>query len=267
MIDNSKNSSGSSLGKTIAQAGVCSRRNAVFMIKQGYVTVNDQVVHEPAYVVAESDQIAVKGKPVVRERKIYVLLNKPKGYITTVADEHNRNTVLDLLGSKVAQRIYPVGRLDRDTTGLLLITNDGDVAQRLSHPRQQIQKTYHVTLHRPLEPEHLKAIWNGIMLEDGKVVVDEIKYMMGKPRTQVIVTIHSGKNRIVRRIFEHFGYGVIKLDRFKYANLTKRGLSVGSWRFLNRQEITALASIDLLPAQPRAKKTTPTKQLTNKTVS
>jgi len=250
MIQDSKTISGSCLSKTIAQAGMCSRRNAVFFIKQGYVTVNEQIVHEPAYIVNENDRIMVKGKSVVQERKVYVLLNKPKGYITTVSDEHNRNTVLDLIGNAARQRVYPVGRLDRDTTGLLLITNDGDIAQRLSHPRQEIQKTYHVTLHRHLAPEHLKAIWNGVMLEDGKVIVDEIKYLLGKPRTQVLVTLHSGKNRIVRRVFEHFGYGVIKLDRFKYAGLSKRGLSIGRWRYLTRQEINTLSAIDLLPSKP-----------------
>lgn len=229
-----------SLSKYLAQAGIASRRAVVDLIKQGYVKVNGKVIKEPGHKLKDTDTITYLDKPVEWDKKVYILLNKPTGYITTVADDQNRKTVLDLVRSATAARIYPVGRLDRDTSGLLLLTNDGNFAQKLAHPRYEVQKTYLVTLDRLVTKEDYEQIRKGIHLKDGFIKVDGIYYLPEKKRNCVKVIIHSGKNRIVRRIFEFFGYRVSKLDRIAYAGLTKKGLAVGNWRHLAKDEIKGL---------------------------
>lgn len=239
---NKKNQSEqNSLSKYVAQAGVASRRAVVELIKEGYVKVNGKVIKEPGYKLKESDKVTYLDKPVAADKKVYVLLNKPTGYITTVSDDQDRKTVLDLVKSATPARIYPVGRLDRDTSGLLLLTNDGELAQKLAHPRYEVQKTYMVTLDRLLLKEDYEEIRKGIHLKDGLVKVDGIYFLPEQKRNRVKVIIHSGKNRIVRRIFEHFRYRVSKLDRIAYAGLTKKGLMVGQWRHLTKDEVKKLA--------------------------
>lgn len=229
-----------SLSKYLAQAGIASRRAVVTLIKDGYVKVNGKVIREPGHKLKDTDKITYLDKPVESDKKIYILLNKPVGYITTVSDDKDRKTVLDLVRSATAARIYPVGRLDRDTSGLLVLTNDGDLAQKLAHPRYEVQKTYIVTLDRLLNKEHFEEIRKGIHLKDGLIKVDSIYFLPEQKRNRVKVIIHSGKNRIVRRIFEFFGYRVAKLDRAAYAGLTKKGLAVGDWRHLNKDEVRGL---------------------------
>ena len=241
---------GMRLNKYVAHCGVCSRRQAADFIKEGKVTVNGEVVLEPFYQVKMKDQIAFEGKPIQPEvRKVYILMNKPKGVITTVSDEKGRKTVLDILNNKVKERIYPVGRLDRDTTGLLLLTNDGDLAKKLAHPSHKVQKFYHVTLDRPLHLNDLEKIRAGLELEDGKAFVDGIDYVQGGGKAEVGVEIHIGKNRIVRRIFESLGYTVEKLDRTYYAGLTKKDLPRGHFRFLSQREIIMLQHFALKPGK------------------
>lgn len=239
---NKKNQSEqNSLSKYVAQAGVASRRAVVELIKEGYVKVNGKVIKEPGYKLKESDKVTYLDKPVAADKKVYVLLNKPTGYITTVSDDQDRKTVLDLVKSATPVRIYPVGRLDRDTSGLLLLTNDGDLAQKLAHPRYEVQKIYMVTLDRLLSKDDYDEIRKGIHLRDGFIKVDGIYFLPEQKRNRVKVIIHSGKNRIVRRIFEFFGYRVAKLDRSSYAGLTKKGLMVGQWRHLTKDEVKKLA--------------------------
>lgn len=229
-----------SLSKYLAQAGVASRRAVVGLIIDGHVRVNGKVVKEPGYKVKEADKVTYLGSPIVSDKKVYLLLNKPTGYITTVADDRDRKTVLDLVKSATPARIYPVGRLDRDTSGLLVLTNDGNLAQKLAHPRYEVQKTYAVTLDRLLIKDHFDEIREGIHLKDGAIKVDAIHFIPEQKKNRVKVVIHSGKNRIVRRIFEFFGYRVAKLDRIAYAGLTKRGLGVGDWRHLTKEEVKGL---------------------------
>ncbi len=229
-----------SLSKYLAQAGIASRRKVIDLIVQGRIKVNGVTVKEPGFKVNQGDTVTYQNTSVRSEQKVYILLNKPKDYITTASDEKGRKTVLDLIKSEVAARVYPVGRLDRDTTGLLLLTNDGDLAQRLAHPRHEVQKTYIATLDRILSREDFNEIKNGITLKDGFIKVDAIHYAPEQKRTHVKVILHSGKNRIVRRIFEFFGYRVMKLDRVEYAGLRKKGLSVGNWRHLTAAEIERL---------------------------
>lgn len=229
-----------SLSKYLAQAGVASRRAVVDLIKQGYVKVNGKVIKEPGHKLKETDTVTYLDKPVESDKKVYILLNKPTGYITTASDDMDRKIVLDLVCSATSARVYPVGRLDRDTSGLLVLTNDGNLAQKLAHPRYEVQKTYMVTLDRLLAKEHFEEIKKGIHLKDGFCKVDGIYYLPEKRRNCVKVVIHSGKNRIVRRIFEFFGYRVSKLDRIAYAGLTKKGLAVGHWRHLTKDEIKGL---------------------------
>lgn len=229
-----------SLSKYLAQAGIASRRAVVALIMQGYVKVNGKVIKEPGYKLKSTDKITYLDKPVAADKKIYILLNKPTGYITTVSDDRDRKTVLDLVRSATSARIYPVGRLDRDTSGLLVLTNDGDLAQKLAHPRHEVQKTYIVTLDRLLSKEDFDEIRKGIHLKDGFLKVDEIHFIPEQKRNRVKVIIHSGKNRIVRRIFEFFGYRVAKLDRTAYAGLTKKGLAIGDWRHLTKEELKGL---------------------------
>jgi len=226
--------------KYLAYSGVCSRRKATEMVQQGLVKVNDKVVTEPSHIVLPTDTVTVKNKKVVIERKVYLLLNKPIDYITTKSDERGRKTVMDLVSGAVKQRIYPVGRLDRNTTGLLFFTNDGELTQRLAHPRYEVQKTYVAVLDKQIESSDLQKIRDGLILKDGKVTVDDVRYVIGKRKATVKIVLHSGKNRIVRRIFQHLGYKVVKLDRIAYAGFVKKGLPIGRWRFLKREEIEML---------------------------
>jgi 23S rRNA pseudouridine2605 synthase len=229
------------LNKYIASCGVASRRGAVDLVKDGHVTVNGEVVKEIGYKVMPNDKIAYKGKdisPVIQ--KIYILVNKPKDTITTVSDEKGRKTVLDLVGKTIKERIYPVGRLDRDTTGLLLMTNDGDLSQKMTHPSFKVKKIYHTVLNKPLTREDLKMIQQGLKLEDGVAEVDVANYVQGAGKEEVLLEIHIGKNRIVRRIFEHLGYEVVKLDRIYYGGLTKKDLPRGGYRSLTQEELIML---------------------------
>lgn len=229
-----------SLSKYLAQAGVASRRKVVDLIKEGSITVNGKKVTNPAAKIHSTDSIIYNHKLVVLEKKIYILLNKPKDYITTVSDEKGRKTVMDLLEKKFPMRLYPVGRLDRMTTGLLLLTNDGDLAQRLAHPSHEISKVYHVHLDHLLSTADFEKIQKGLILKDGGITVDDIRFIPQRSHNEVVVRLHSGKNRIVRRIFEHLGYQVKKLDRIEYAGLNKKGLLSGKWRYLTDYEIKQL---------------------------
>lgn len=229
------------LNKYISNAGVCSRRQADEFIKEGYVTVNGEVIVEMGYKVKTKDTVLFKGKKVENERKVYILMNKPKGLLTTTSDEHNRRTVMDLVSSVKNARIYPVGRLDRNTTGVLIMTNDGELAQKLSHPSGNITKVYQVELNNPLKHDDLLKIKKGVLLEDGLAEVDEIDFTLPRGDDRHVgVELHSGKNRIVRRIFESLGYEVEKLDRVLYGGLTKKNLPRGKWRFLTDKEIIFL---------------------------
>ena len=228
------------LNKYIANSGVCSRRNADIYIASGNVTVNGKAVTEMGYKVKETDTVCFDGKRITPEKKEYVLLNKPKGFITTTKDERGRKTVMELVSGASKSRLLPVGRLDRNTTGLLLFTNDGDMARKLTHPKHGVRKLYHVVLHKNLNYEDLKRIKEGLTLEDGKVVVDDISYIANAPKREIGVHIHSGRNRIIRRIFESLGYEVIKLDRVVFAGLDKKKLPRGHWRYLSPQEIINL---------------------------
>ena len=232
---------GMRLNKYVAHSGVCSRRQAADYVKNGQVAVNGRVERSPGYQVQEGDEIRFKGALIKPEaRKVYLLLNKPRGYITTTSDERGRKTVLDLVGDKVPERIFPVGRLDRETTGLLLLTNDGDLAKKLAHPSHEIKKFYQVTLDKNVTPEHLDAIRQGLQLEDGPAPVDGVDYLRGGKKDQIGIEIHIGRNRIVRRIFEHLGYEVKRLDRAYYAGLTKKDLPRGFSRHLAEREIIML---------------------------
>ncbi len=229
------------LNKYIAHCGICSRRQAAEHVKNGLVTVNGDKVLEPWLLVGPKDKVAFKGKLIKPEdKKVYLLMNKPKNIITTSSDEKGRKTVLDIVGNKVKERIYPVGRLDRDTTGLLLLTNDGDLAKKLSHPSHQVQKVYHVYLDKPVTKKDIEAIANGLELEDGPVPVDEIGYVKDRDRSEVMIEIHIGRNRVVRRIFESRGYEVKKLDRIYFAGLTKKDLPRGRFRHLKEKEVIML---------------------------
>ena len=229
------------LNKFIAHCGVCARRDAAEMVKLGKVKVNGKLITEPGFKVTQKDEVVVNGKKVfVSKNLIYILLNKPKDYITTTNDPHERKTVMDLVSRATNERVYPVGRLDRNTSGVLLFTNDGELAQKLTHPSNQIKKVYAVTLNKPLERNHFDEILKGIILEDGPASVDVLAYADLKDKTQIGVEIHSGKNRIVRRIFEHLGYDVKNLDRVMFAGLTKKNVDRGKWRHLNEKEIRDL---------------------------
>lgn len=228
------------LNKFLANAGVCSRREADDFIQAGVVTVNGQVVTELGTKVFRTDEIHFHEQLVSLEKKVYVLLNKPKDYVTTSDDPQARKTVLELVKNCCKERIYPVGRLDRNTTGVLLFTNDGELASKLSHPKYLKKKVYHVHLDRNCTINDMKMLADGIQLEDGEIHADAISYASDKDKKQVGVEIHSGKNRIVRRMFEALGYRVLKLDRVMFAGLTKKGLKKGDWRFLTEQEVAML---------------------------
>jgi 23S rRNA pseudouridine2605 synthase len=227
------------LNKYLAHAGISSRRDADVLIKGGTVKVNGVVITEMGYKVKPGDVVTYADSTIKNERKVYLLLNKPKDFITTTDDPQERRTVMELVKPACKERIYPVGRLDRNTTGLLLFTNDGDLATKLMHPKHEIRKVYHVTLNRPLTAEDYKTINEGFDLQDGPVKVDDIAYV-GEGKKEVGLEIHSGRNRIVRRLFEHLGYEVIKLDRVSYAGLTKKDLARGKYRFLSEKEVAFL---------------------------
>lgn len=227
------------LNKYLAHAGISSRREADVLIAGGTVKVNGVVVTEMGYKVKQGDVVTYADSTIKNERKVYLLLNKPKDFITTTEDPQERRTVMELIRPACKERIYPVGRLDRNTTGLLLFTNDGDLATKLMHPKHEIRKVYHVTLNQPLKGEDYKAIQAGLELNDGPIKVDDIAYV-GEGKKEVGMEIHSGRNRIVRRLFEHLGYEVIKLDRVSYAGLTKKDLARGKYRFLTDKEIAFL---------------------------
>ena len=228
------------LNKYLANAGVCSRREADEYIQAGVVKVNGEVVTELGTKVMRTDEVVFHDQPVSLEKKVYVLLNKPKDYVTTSDDPQQRKTVMDLVKNVCPERIYPVGRLDRNTTGVLLLTNDGDLASKLTHPKYLKKKVYHVFLDKNVTAHDMQKIAEGIELEDGEVHADAIEYAHDTDKNQVGIEIHSGKNRIVRRIFESLGYRVIKLDRVQFAGLTKKNLRRGDWRFLTEEEVNIL---------------------------
>jgi 23S rRNA pseudouridine2605 synthase len=230
------------LNKFLANAGLCSRREADEFIQAGDVTVNGEVVTELGTKVLRSDEVKFRDQPVILEKKVYVLLNKPKNYVTTSDDPQERKTVMDLVKDACPERIYPVGRLDRNTTGVLLLTNDGDMASKLTHPKFLKKKVYHVFLDKDITVEDLQKIAEGIELEDGEIHADAVEYADERDKSQVGIEIHSGRNRIVRRIFEALGYRVTRLDRVLFAGLTKKNLRRGDWRFLTQQEVDMLRS-------------------------
>lgn len=229
------------LNRFIAQSGLCSRREADDYIQAGLVTVNGVTVTELGTKVKPSDEVRFNDERIQGEKKVYLVLNKPKGYVTSMEDPHADKTVMDLVKNACTERIYPVGRLDKNSVGLLLFTNDGDVASRLTHPSLEKKKIYQVTLDKPLTRADMERIAEGVTLEDGEVYADEIAYASDNKK-EVGVEIHSGRNRIVRRIFEHLGYSVQKLDRVYYAGITKKNLKRGAWRFLTREEVERLKS-------------------------
>ena len=228
------------LNKFLANAGVCSRREADEFIQAGVVTVNGEVVTELGTKILRTDEVKFHDTPVSLEKKVYVLLNKPKDYVTTSDDPQQRKTVMDLVKDVCPERIYPVGRLDRNTTGVLLLTNDGDLASKLTHPKFLKKKVYHVHLDKNLTAHDMQQISEGITLEDGEIKADAVEYADQHDKSQVGIEIHSGKNRIVRRIFESLGYRVTKLDRVQFAGLTKKNLRRGDWRFLTEKEVDML---------------------------
>jgi 23S rRNA pseudouridine2605 synthase len=244
------------LNKFLAHCGVCSRRDAVTLIKDGKVKVNDTVVIEPAFKVSERDDVKFNGKKLfVSKNLVYILLNKPKDYITTTDDPQGRKTVLQLTKMATTERIYPVGRLDRNTSGVLLLTNDGELTQKLSHPSYNITKVYEARLDKNLTKADFDKILNGVKLEDGEIKADSLAYADAKDKSIIGIEIHSGRNRIVRRIFEHLGYDVKALDRVMYATLTKKNVERGKWRFLSEKEVRLLKYLNashkkIIPAKP-----------------
>ncbi|MDE5571650.1 MAG: RNA-binding S4 domain-containing protein, partial [Prevotella sp.] len=228
------------LNKFLANAGVCSRREADEFIQAGVVMVNGEVVTELGTKVLRTDEVKFHDQPVTMEKKVYVLLNKPKDYVTTSDDPQQRKTVMDLVKNACPERIYPVGRLDRNTTGVLLLTNDGDLASKLTHPKFLKKKIYHVYLDKNVTAHDMQQIAEGITLDDGEIKADAIEYADPVDKKQVGIEIHSGKNRIVRRIFESLGYRVLKLDRVQFAGLTKKNVRRGDWRYLTEEEVDRL---------------------------
>lgn len=240
------------LNKFIAHCGVGSRRDAIPLIKEGKITVNGNVVTEPGHKVTDKDVVIFNGKKLfVTKNMVYVLLNKPKDYITTTDDPQGRKTVLQLIKHATAERIYPIGRLDRNTSGVLLFTNDGELTQRLTHPSYNVKKVYEVKLDKPVTKAHFDKIVNGITLDDGEIHADALAYADSNDKSIIGIEIHSGRNRIVRRIFEHFGYDVKALDRVMYSTLTKKNVERGKWRYLSEKEIRLLKYT--APSQPSPK--------------
>ena len=228
------------LNRFIANAGVCSRREADTYIETGLVTINGKLVTQLGTRVMPGDEVRFDGRRLSAERKVYLLLNKPKDFVTTTDDPHAERTVMELIKDACEERIYPVGRLDKQTTGLLLFTNDGELSKKLTHPSHQKKKIYQVSLDKPVIKAHIEAIAEGIELEDGFIAADAVSYIDREAKTEIGIEIHSGKNRIVRRIFEHFGYRVKKLDRVFFAGLTKKNLPRGKWRILSEKEVKFL---------------------------
>jgi len=229
------------LNKYISHSGICSRRDAAELVKAGKVIVDGKLITEPGFKVTSDQEVKVNGKKIALQKNlVYILLNKPKDFITTTTDPQGRHTVLELIKHATNERVYPVGRLDRNTTGVLLLTNDGELTQKLSHPSYEIKKVYEVRLDRPLLKKDFEAILKGVQLEDGMISPDALAYADAKDKAIIGVEIHSGKNRIVRRIFEHLGYDVRNLDRVMYANLTKKNVERGKWRFLTEKEVRLL---------------------------
>lgn len=262
------------LNKFLAHCGICSRRDAVAIIAEGNVKVNGVIASEPGYKVQPTDEVIYNGKKLfVTKNLVYILVNKPKDYITTTDDPQGRKTVLQLIQKATAERVYPIGRLDRNTSGVLLITNDGDLTQKLSHPAYEITKIYEVKLDKILTKAHFEDILKGLILEDGVINVDSLAYADAKDKSVIGIEIHSGRNRIVRRIFESLGYDVKGLDRVMYAGLTKKNVERGKWRYLSEKEIRLLKYMNesksrkkssgssaeiknAAPAKPREKKLT-----------
>ena len=228
------------LNKFMANAGVCSRREADELIQKGLIKVNGEVVTELGVKITPKDTVEYNGKDVTSERKVYILLNKPKDTVTTSDDPNGRKTVMDLVKGACEERIYPVGRLDRNTTGVLLLTNDGDLASKLTHPKYVKKKIYQVWTDRPISEEDMQHIADGVELDDGPIHADAVSYVSPTDRKQAGIEIHSGRNRVVRRIFESLGYHVVKLDRVYFAGLTKKNLSRGRWRYLTQEEVNFL---------------------------
>jgi len=229
------------LNKYLAHCGVCSRRDAVAIIQSGKIKVNNTVLIEPGYKVQNTDEVFFNGKKLsVTKNLQYILINKPKDYITTNEDPEGRKTVMQLIQHATTERVYPIGRLDRNTSGVLLLTNDGDLTQKLSHPSFEIRKVYEARLDKPLTKADFEKIISGLILEDGQVLVDSLAYADARDKSIIGLEIHSGRNRIVRRIFEHLGYDVKGLDRVMYAGLTKKNVERGKWRFLNEKEVRLL---------------------------
>jgi 23S rRNA pseudouridine2605 synthase len=229
------------LNKYLAHCGICSRRDAVALITSSKVKVNGKVIIEPGYKVQSTDEVVYNGKKLfVTKNLVYILLNKPKDYLTTTDDPQGRKTVLQLIQHATTERVYPIGRLDRNTSGVLLLTNDGDLTQKLSHPSYEIKKIYEAKLDKPLAKADFDKILKGLKLDDGIINVDSLAYADSKDKSIIGIELHSGRNRIVRRIFEHLGYDVKALDRVMYANLTKKNVERGKWRHLSEKEIRLL---------------------------
>ncbi len=228
------------LNKYISNCGICSRREADQLISTGKIKVNGVVITELGYKIERDAQVTYNDKLIKPQNYVYILLNKPSGYITTTDDPENRKTVMDLISKATNERVYPVGRLDRNTSGLLLLTNDGDMTNSLTHPSKKISKIYAVSLDKPLAKNDFQKIIDGIELEDGIVEVDEVAYTDANDKSQVGIQIHSGKNRVIRRLFQHIGYEVIKLDRVVFGLLTKKDLPRGKWRHLTTLEVNKL---------------------------
>lgn len=233
-------SAGIRLNKYIANSGICSRREADTYIEHGSVTINGKLVTEMGHKVQEGDQVRFDNSLISPEEKKYILLNKPKNYITTMEDDRGRKTVMDLIANATKERVYPVGRLDRNTTGLLLFTNDGDLAKKLTHPRHDVRKLYHASLDSNLKLSDLDKLRGEVVIEGRKVFIDAVSYVEGERKTEIGIEIHSGRNRIVRKIFENLGHKVVKLDRVIFAGMTKKNLPRGRWRELTQQEVSTL---------------------------
>ncbi len=231
-----------SLGTYLSRAGVCSRRKADTLVRDGQVMLNGTIVREPGWEVKANDVVMYQGRKIQPENKVYILLNKPTDYLSAVSDDdRERQTVIDLVKKACSERLYPIGRLDYRTTGLIILTNDGDLAQRLAHPSFEVTKIYRAELNVAFKQSDLNRVKGGLLLDDGPMMVDEIYFDKNSPdKRHVIVSIHSGKKRVVRRLFQHIGYRVLQLDRIEYAGLTKQGLRVGQWRLLKEHEVSQL---------------------------
>ncbi|HLO81677.1 MAG TPA: pseudouridine synthase [Chitinophagaceae bacterium] len=229
------------LNKYVAHSGICGRREAALLVKDGKVQVNGTLVTEPGHKVSAKDEVKVNGKKIsIVVDLVYILLNKPKDYLTTSADPEGRKTVLELIKHASKDRVFPIGRLDRNTTGVLLLTNDGELAQKLSHPSNEVRKVYEVKLDKPVAKKDMEEIAKGITLDDGFIKADAVAYADAKDKSVIGIEIHSGRNRIVRRIFEHLGYDVRNLDRVVFAGLTKKNVDRSKWRYLSEKEVRAL---------------------------